>query len=255
MSDLPRLIERPHGSRLVTRAEAAAMLGYSVSSLATLMSRHPQRWPRPAAMLRRGRVWALLWDADELLAIAPPASATVRTGSVATISDTDGLLTCLECGRRFRSLGRHLKVIHNLTSAEYRDQHGLPATGALTCDGLRQSSSELQRRRLEEDPTALDHLKPYQKPEYLDRMREAAIEVHRDTMSRDLVREHRIPGQRYAVQVMLARRLERLDQIARDAGFDSLEAAIRETAGMSAKDAARRIGIGASTVRRRRAQP
>lgn len=254
MTDLPRLLEREHGSRLVTRTEAAEMLGYSPRSMATVMSRDPGRWPRPAALLRRGRVWLMLWDADEILAAAPPATASERAGSVATISGPDGLLTCLECGRRFRALGRHLHVAHSLTAIEYRARHGLPATGALASDGMRQAGAQRQHARLADDPTALDHLRPYREAAHLDRQREAAIEAHRDTMSRDVVREHRLPGQRYAVQVMAGRRRERLDEIAQRAGFASIEAAISETRSMTAKAAGRRIGIGASTVARWRAK-
>lgn len=247
---LPRLVERPHGSRLVTRVEAAALLGYSTRSMATVMSRNPERWPRPAALLRNGRVWLLLWDADELLAAAPPASATERQGAVATISDPDGLLTCAECDRRFRSLGRHLQAAHGLTGAEYREQHRLPATGSLNSDGMRQVGAIRQRAQLAEDPTALDYLRPYQQPDRLDRMRETAIEVHRSTMGHDLVRAHRLPAQRYAVQVMLARRRERLDEQARRAGYDGIEDAISRTADLSSRAAALEIGIGASTVLR-----
>lgn len=247
---LPRLIERPHGSRLVTRIEAANLLGYSVTSMATVMSRAPERWPRPAGMLRQGRVWLLLWDADELLAAAPPATATRRSGAVATISDTDGLLTCLECGRRMRSLGRHLSAKHQMSAVEYRERHHLPATGALAADGTRQALSEHQRAALATDPDALNHLQTWQTPEHLAVMRDAAIDSHRTTMTYELVRDHRRPGQRRAVQVMNESRRSRLDEIARGTGFTSIEAAIEETAELPARQAGLRIGIGASTVRR-----
>lgn len=252
--DLPRLVERPHGSRLVTRVEAAALLGYSVKSMATVMSRDPARWPRPAALLHSGRVWLMLWDADELVAAAPQASATTRRGSASTISDSDGLLTCLECTRRFRSLGRHLQAAHGVTAAEYRQRHHLPATGALSADGMREDTSNRQRARLAGDPAAFDHLRPYQDGNRLDQIRETAIEAHRGTMSTDLVRTHRLAGQRYAVQVMAASRRERLDEIARRAGFGSMDAAVRETADLALKSAARRIGVGPSTVARWRAK-
>lgn len=252
--ELPRLIERPHGSRLVTRTEAAELLGYSPTSMATVMGRDPQRWPRAVALERHGRVWRMLWDADELLSAAPPASTIERRGGTATISDADGLLTCLECGRRFRSLGRHLQAAHDLGAGEYRQRHHLPATGALSADGVREGQSERQQDRLTDDPDAFAHLEPYQQHEHLNQLRAAAIESHRSTVGSQLVRAHRLPGQHYAVQVMLARRWERLEGLARAAGFQSLGAAIQETADLSAAAAARHIGIAASTVTRWRAK-
>jgi len=252
--DLPRLLERPHSSRLLTRDEVADRLGYSRTSMATVMSRDPQRWPRPAAMLRRGRVWVLLWDADEIDAVAPPATATQRRGARATVSDSDGLLTCLECGRRYRSLGRHLHAAHQLSAAEYRARHDLPATAALRADGDRERSAQYWRQRLAVDPTAVDHLQPWNRPDHLDAIRPKAIEVHRSTRELEIVRAHRAPGQRYAVQAMLARRRARLDDLARAAGYPDFAAAIEAMRDLPATEAARRIGCGASTVRRYRAR-
>lgn len=250
--ELPRLVERPHGAPLLTRAEVADLLGYSRTSMATVMSRDPDRWPKPAALLRQGRAWVMLWDTDEILAAAPPAAATVRAGSVATISDPDGLITCAECGRRFRSLGKHLRRAHGLNAAEYRARHRLPATGALVADGVRQLQSDRQRALLDDDPEALDHLAPYRTSEHLDTLREAAIAAHHETRDHDLVRAHRAPGQRYAVQAMLGRRRERLDEMARVAGYGDFAAAIAATRDLTSREAASRLGVGASTVLRYR---
>jgi predicted transcriptional regulator len=37
-------------------------------------------------------------------------------------------LVCLACGRKQRTLKRHLMTAHNLTPAQYRDEYGLPAS-------------------------------------------------------------------------------------------------------------------------------
>ncbi len=37
-------------------------------------------------------------------------------------------LVCLECGRKQRTLKRHLMTAHNLTPAQYRTDYGLPAS-------------------------------------------------------------------------------------------------------------------------------
>lgn len=36
-------------------------------------------------------------------------------------------LVCMECGRRHKTLKRHLAAAHGLTPAQYREAHGLPA--------------------------------------------------------------------------------------------------------------------------------
>lgn len=241
--------------RLVTRAEAAVALGYSPRSLATVMSRHRDRWPAPVGRRRVGRVWQHLYDLDEMLAAAPPArpDRDAPLTSAATISDPDGLLTCLECEGRYRSLGRHLAAAHAMTGAEYREAHQLPATGALWADGLRADAQARQRAALVEDPDHLAHLTPYQTPQWARRIAASAAEPLDRTRGYDLVRLHRLPGQRHAVRQMVAARLARLDRAAQEHGYRDLADAIAATRTLTAAEAARRIGVSPQTVRRRRA--
>lgn len=245
-TDVPRLITRPAGSRLVTRKEAATALGYSVNSLATVMSRHPERWPRPAALLRVGRVWQLLWDLDELQAAAPSNAAAARLGRVATVSDPkDGAITCLECGQRYRNLGRHLHHAHAMSAAEYRAAHQLPASGALMADAQR---AEARARMLDEDTS---HLDAYRDPERLDQLRVDAVESLRETADYELVRAARLPGRRYAAQVMQGNRRAALDERVRaHGGWDGIEDAIASTRHLTVKAAAKATGMSETSVRR-----
>ena len=41
-------------------------------------------------------------------------------------SVTPDTITCLECGKLFRSLKRHIRTDHTLTPEEYREKWGLP---------------------------------------------------------------------------------------------------------------------------------
>jgi predicted transcriptional regulator len=41
-------------------------------------------------------------------------------------SVTPDVITCLECGKRFKSLKRHIRTDHTLTPEEYREKWGLP---------------------------------------------------------------------------------------------------------------------------------
>lgn len=244
MTGLPRLYERPHGSRLVDRTEAARALGYSVTSLATVMGRGG--WPSAVALLRVGRVWRKLWDLDALLAVAPPTDATVRLGSSATISDNDGILTCLECGRRFRALARHLAAVHGLTGMQYRDRHELPATGALIADGQRQAISERMQAVVADDPHALDHLD--MSPARLDAIRNPARVA--ETRVREPVRAAQRPGQQHAAAVMQERRRQTQHDLLTARGFADLPDAIARTRHLPSRRAADVTGLGATTIRR-----
>ena len=54
---LPRISSRDQvaGRELVTRREIAHRLGYTQTSMATVMGRAPGRWPAPVAMIQMGQ--------------------------------------------------------------------------------------------------------------------------------------------------------------------------------------------------------
>jgi hypothetical protein len=241
--------------RLVSRREAAEILGYSLRSLETLMSRTPARWPKPVSRQKRGRTWVPLYSLRQLQATAgaSPDPELLRGMGGATVSDEDGLIVCLECNRRFRSLSGHLRT-HGLTSAEYRERHCLPATAALSSDATRLASQSYWRSRLADDPAALDHLTQYHDPARLDEMRERGIEKHHETRDYEVVRENRLPGQRRGVEAMVAARLAKLDAAVREHGYTTVEAAVIATREMSMKAAARATGLSEQTVKRRRVE-
>ncbi|MPR05611.1 MucR family transcriptional regulator [Microvirga tunisiensis] len=54
-------------------------------------------------------------------------------------------LVCLEDGRRFKSLKRHLKTKYNLTPDEYRRKWSLPADYPMVAPGYAKRRSELAR--------------------------------------------------------------------------------------------------------------
>lgn len=59
-------------------------------------------------------------------------------------------LECLECGRRFWTLGRHLRRTHSLAPEDYRARWGLPASTPLAGQGYRQARSVVARRLIAE---------------------------------------------------------------------------------------------------------
>lgn len=55
-------------------------------------------------------------------------------------------ITCLEDGKQFRSLKRHLKTSHNLTPAEYRAKWGLPKNYPMIAPSYFERRSSLARQ-------------------------------------------------------------------------------------------------------------
>src|SRR5215204_1600009 len=54
-------------------------------------------------------------------------------------------LVCLEDGKRFKSLKRHLRTVYNLTPEQYRAKWGLPASYPMVAPNYAATSSELAK--------------------------------------------------------------------------------------------------------------
>ena len=61
-------------------------------------------------------------------------------------SESDDFMTCLEDGRQFRSLKRHLKASHNLTPEQYREKWQLPADYPMVAPNYSLKRSRLARK-------------------------------------------------------------------------------------------------------------
>jgi len=57
----------------------------------------------------------------------------------------DDYLVCLEDGRKFKSLKRHLRTRYNLSPQEYREKWGLPADYPMVAPGYAKARSHLAR--------------------------------------------------------------------------------------------------------------
>lgn len=67
-------------------------------------------------------------------------------------------ITCLECGRAFRSLGSHINRAHDLDARAYRARHDLPASYALAAPDLRDAQAALIRGMAVDGRLSYDHL-------------------------------------------------------------------------------------------------
>ena len=61
-------------------------------------------------------------------------------------SVTDEAISCLYCGKRFRSLRRHIRTHHNVTPEQYREQWGLKSDYPMTAPGYARTRSALAKK-------------------------------------------------------------------------------------------------------------
>jgi hypothetical protein len=232
-------------SRLVTRREAEALLGYAPGSIKTMMQQQRGRWPGPVACRVRNR--ALLYDLAELRAAASTSSGDVRARRPSG-ADADGLVPCLSCGRRFRSLGPHLARAHRMTAAEYRAEHRLPATTALMAIGTRTALSQARISAMTDDPDLVARMRSATPP--LQELVRRSEEGRTGTDGLPAVRAARAAAARTTLPAAQQARRDALEAQAQAAGYASVAAAIEATQHLSSRAAAAQIGIGASTVNR-----
>ncbi|MEE1737030.1 MucR family transcriptional regulator [Streptomyces sp. BE147] len=230
-------------SRLVTRREAEPLLGYAPSSLKAVMQQQRGRWPDPVACRVKGR--ALLYELEALRAVVRPGAVRSRRPAGA---DADGLMTCLSCGRRFRSLGPHLARAHDMTAAEYRAEHCLPASAALMATEARAALSQARTAAMASNPEMLDRMRAAALPQ--QELARRSADSRTGTNDLPAVRAARAAGARRTLPAAQQARRAALEAKAQAAGFKSVAAAIEATRHLPSRAAATQIGIGASTVKR-----
>ena len=75
-------------------------------------------------------------------AAATPASSAVSVKK----SMTPEYLVCLEDGKRFKSLKRHLRTQYNMTPEQYRDKWGLPPDYPMVAPNYAVARSQLAKK-------------------------------------------------------------------------------------------------------------
>ncbi|MFT3989721.1 MucR family transcriptional regulator [Aestuariivirga sp.] len=83
---------------------------------------------------------------DAAMAGAPLAEAESRPPVSIKKSVTSDYIICLEDGKKFKSLKRHLRTHYNLTPDQYREKWGLPADYPMVAPHYAAARSKLARR-------------------------------------------------------------------------------------------------------------
>lgn len=229
---------------LVTRREAEPLLGYATGSLKVVMQQQRGRWPDPVACQVRNR--ALLWDLDQLRA-ATQTGAEIRSRRP-VLDDTAETIECLECRRRFRSLGPHLARGHDTTAAAYREQHQLPASAILMAKPTRAALSEARVEAMANDPELIERMRAGQ-PSGEELVRRST-EGRAGTDELPAVVAARQRGRDRQRDLSVAARAAAREEAAAAAGYASWDAAIRATMDMPERQAADALGVARTTVRR-----
>lgn len=96
-----------------------------------LCKRHHQQWRRHTA--------------PQPHPTTPTPGAVDGHGHYGILERDNETVLCHECGQRLKSLGVHLKRIHNMTAAEYRKAHGLAWNQSLMSIQAAQKRSQIAR--------------------------------------------------------------------------------------------------------------
>ena len=75
----------------------------------------------------------------------PPAVEPLKPAVPARKSITDDFLVCLEDGRKFKSLKRHLRTQYNMSPEQYREKWGLAADYPMVAPSYAKARSTLAK--------------------------------------------------------------------------------------------------------------
>ncbi len=79
-------------------------------------------------------------------AVAEPAPEPTRPAVSVKKSVTNDYIICLEDGKKFKSLKRHLGTHYNMTPEEYREKWGLPADYPMVAPSYAEARSTLAKK-------------------------------------------------------------------------------------------------------------
>ena len=78
--------------------------------------------------------------------VAPVVVEALKPAVPAKKSITDDFIICLEDGKKFKSLKRHLRTQYNISPEEYREKWGLPADYPMVAPNYAKARSQLAKQ-------------------------------------------------------------------------------------------------------------
>ncbi len=78
--------------------------------------------------------------------VVEPAPEPVKPAVPLKKSVTPDYIICLEDGKKFKSLKRHLRTQYNMTPEEYREKWGLPSDYPMVAPNYAQARSDLAKK-------------------------------------------------------------------------------------------------------------
>jgi predicted transcriptional regulator len=114
---------------------------------ATIVSAYLSNNPTPASEIPAliGHIHAALLRVSTGRVETPPLEPAKPAVSVKK-SMTPDYLVCLEDGKRFKSLKRHLRTQYNMTPEQYRDKWGLPTDYPMVAPNYAVARSQLAKQ-------------------------------------------------------------------------------------------------------------
>jgi predicted transcriptional regulator len=78
--------------------------------------------------------------------VAPPVSDGLRPAVALKKSVTNDYIVCLEDGKKFKSLKRHLRTQYNMSPEEYREKWSLPPDYPMVAPNYAKARSQLAKQ-------------------------------------------------------------------------------------------------------------
>ncbi|MBP9233901.1 MAG: MucR family transcriptional regulator [Hyphomonadaceae bacterium] len=119
---------------------------YLIEMVSDIVSAYVSHNPVPVADLPRliERVHATLTEIEG--GTTSEAKQELKPAVPVRKSVTDEHIVCLEDGKKFKSLKRHLRTRYDMSPEEYREKWGLPADYPMVAPAYAKQRSELARK-------------------------------------------------------------------------------------------------------------
>ena len=130
------------GLEFMTDAAAKSYIDLTANIVSAYLSNNPT----PASEIPNliSQVHAALLRVSSGRSDAPPEQAKPAVSVKKSISPD--YLVCLEDGKRFKSLKRHLRTQYNMTPEQYRDKWGLPTDYPMVAPNYAVARSQLAKK-------------------------------------------------------------------------------------------------------------